>query len=99
MILESDIETYLINEIKKLNGLCLKWPPNKQKGVPDRIAIIPGYGTVFIELKRKGGKISPIQKFMINKIKKAGGSVRVITGKREVKLFIEAVNYYRRREK
>ncbi|MDT4151049.1 VRR-NUC domain-containing protein, partial [Staphylococcus aureus] len=38
---ESTLEKYLVKEISKLNGLCLKWVAPGTRGVPDRIIIMP----------------------------------------------------------
>lgn len=37
---ETKLEQYLVKEIKKENGLCLKWMSPGAKGVPDRIIIM-----------------------------------------------------------
>lgn len=62
--LERELESKLVDEIKKRGGLCLKWVSPGAAGVPDRIVLMP-YGCVyFIELKRpKGGKRAELQKY------------------------------------
>ena len=39
-MIESKIEKYLFDEIKKVNGMCLKWVSPGNKGVPDRIVFL-----------------------------------------------------------
>ncbi|MDN8759846.1 VRR-NUC domain-containing protein, partial [Staphylococcus aureus] len=49
---ESKIESYLVREVKKLNGLCLKWVSPGIRGVPDRIIIMPKGKTYYVEMKQ-----------------------------------------------
>ncbi|CAC9041432.1 VRR-NUC domain-containing protein [Staphylococcus aureus] len=50
---ESTLEKYLVKEITKLNGLCLKWVAPGTRGVPDRIIIMPEGKTYFVEMNKK----------------------------------------------
>lgn len=50
---ESTLEKYLVKEITKLNGLCLKWVAPGTRGVPDRIIIMPEGKTYFVEMKQE----------------------------------------------
>ncbi|HDE4009722.1 TPA: VRR-NUC domain-containing protein, partial [Staphylococcus aureus] len=52
---ESTLEKYLVKEITKLNGLCLKWVAPGTRGVPDRIIIMPEGKTYFVEMKQEKG--------------------------------------------
>lgn len=64
MILEKDIEARLTAIVAKYGGQCLKWVCPGWAGVPDRIILLPGGGSIFVELKRpKGGRQSPMQKW------------------------------------
>lgn len=54
---ESTLEKYLVKEITKLNGLCLKWVAPGTRGVPDRIIIMPEGKTFFVEMKQEKGKL------------------------------------------
>lgn len=62
MTLEREIEAKLVDLIERYGGNCLKWVCPGWSGVPDRIALLPGGGVLFIETKRpKGGKFSKMQ--------------------------------------
>lgn len=71
--LEKELEANLVQEIKALGGLCLKWTSPSTSGVPDRIILLPGGTIAFAELKRpKGYRIAPLQKYWAEKMKGMG---------------------------
>lgn len=51
---ESAFEKKLCDYIKSLGGKAYKWVSPGTRGVPDRIAILPGGKVIFIEVKRPG---------------------------------------------
>lgn len=51
---ESAFERKLCDHIKSLGGKAFKWVSPGARGVPDRIAILPGGKVIFIEVKRPG---------------------------------------------
>ena len=51
---ESTLERAICNYIKTLGGRAYKWVSPGTRGVPDRIAVLPGGRIVFIEVKRPG---------------------------------------------
>lgn len=51
---ESAFERKLCDYIKSLGGKAYKWVSPGVRGVPDRIAILPGGRVIFIEVKRPG---------------------------------------------
>ncbi|QCH27818.1 VRR-NUC domain-containing protein [Clostridium tyrobutyricum] len=58
---EKDIEQMLIREVRKRNGLALKFISPGINGVPDRLVLLPGGRMAFVELKAPGRKMRPIQ--------------------------------------
>lgn len=50
-----------------------------KSGVPDLFipVIRPQYGGMFLEMKRKGGKLSDVQKFWLNQLEEEGYRVKV----------------------
>jgi len=58
---ESKIERKLVNEIKKRGGLALKFTPAGQRGYADRVLLLPGGRSVFVELKAKDEKMKKLQ--------------------------------------
>lgn len=88
---ESTIEARLVREVKKRGGLCYKFTSPGNPGVPDRIVILPGGTTVYVELKTEIGRLAKIQKWQIEELRKRGADVRVLKGMDQVMNFLEEV--------
>ncbi|WP_340293447.1 VRR-NUC domain-containing protein [Staphylococcus coagulans] len=88
---ESNIEKYLVREVKKKKGLCLKWVAPGTKGVPDRIVIMPKGKTYYVEMKQPNGRIDPLQKYMHKQLADRGHQVFTLWDKKQVDEFIEKV--------
>ena len=67
---ESSFERRLVKRIKDMGGLCLKF--TAQKGVPDRIVLLPDGKICFIELKAEGEKPRLLQLKWIEILKNLG---------------------------
>ena len=88
---ESAIEARLVREVKKRGGLCYKFTSPGNPGVPDRIVILPGGTTVYVELITEIGRLAKIQKWQIEELRKRGADVRVLKGMDQVLAFLEEV--------
>tara|TARA_Y100000310_G_scaffold325691_1_gene389523 strand:+ start:1507 stop:1821 length:315 start_codon:yes stop_codon:yes gene_type:complete len=75
---ESEIEKAVGLHAKKLGWLFWKFTSPTQRGVPDRILVHDGPLIVFIEFKRPGGKLTPLQTKKIEKLRSRGVDVYVI---------------------
>ena len=84
---ESTLETYLTNQVKKYDGLSLKFTSPNVKGVPDRIVIHDGH-VYFVELKAPNGRLSKMQQYMHKQFAKVGIEVFVLYDKPSVDEFI-----------
>lgn len=90
MTTEKDVESYLSNRVKQLNGRSYKWVSPGNNGVPDRIVFLKN--TVrFVELKAPGKKPSSLQLVQHNRLKNLGFEVIVIDSKEKVDLFLKEV--------
>lgn len=85
---ERDIEEYLRQRVKVAGGRAYKWVSPGNAGVPDRIVMLPGGRTAFVELKAPGKKPSPLQIAQGKKISNLGQVVVVIDSKQGVDEFI-----------
>lgn len=86
---ERQVENYLVDRITNLGGLPWKFTSPGTAGVPDRVVIMNGL-ICFVELKRpKGGRVSDMQLWRINQLKKQGMKAYVIKNKEQVDYLVE----------
>lgn len=78
---EKAIERYLSECVKELGGTCLKYSNPGMAGYPDRICLLPGGVTIWVELKSKDGELKAIQKIRIDQLRKLGHTVHVCSSK------------------
>lgn len=67
-MLEKNIQAAIIKQLEKSGWLVIKLIQTTMNGIPDLLALRDGTA-VFIEVKRPGGKVSPLQTFRIEQIK------------------------------
>ena len=82
---ESQIELRLVEGVKRLGGMCLKFVSPGTLGVPDRIIITAKGRVIFVELKTETGRLTKIQRYVIGEMQKRGADARVVKGIDEVK--------------
>ena len=58
---ESEVERHFVWAVERAGGKTWKFTSPGRKGVADRIACLPDGQTWFVELKTKGGRLSPLQ--------------------------------------
>ena len=58
---EKIIEQKLVQAVKKLGGLAIKFTSPGLDGMPDRLVILPESHIAFVEVKAPGGKPRPLQ--------------------------------------
>lgn len=85
-MIEKDVEKYFIDRVKKAGALVFKFTSPGTSGVPDRIVCYFGKA-YFVELKRPGGKLRPLQKIIQNRLLKQKMDCSVISTKMEVDEF------------
>lgn len=69
---ESTLERRLVREIKKIGGEAPKWVSPGNRGVPDRIILLPNGQTVYVEMKAPGEALSPLQERWKRKLQNMG---------------------------
>jgi hypothetical protein len=60
MAYEADLEAWARKETIKAGGYLLKWVSPGNKGVPDRILLMPKY-SAYLEFKNKTAQLEPLQ--------------------------------------
>ncbi|KGN98420.1 hypothetical protein HQ36_02055 [Porphyromonas gingivicanis] len=78
---EKAIEQYLVDSVKKLGGVCLKYSNPGMVGYPDRVCLLPGGDTLWVELKSKGETLRKLQTVRIHKMVSIGHKVHVCDSK------------------
>lgn len=81
---EKAIERYLTDCVKELGGVCLKYSNPGMVGYPDRICLLPGGVTLWVELKSKDGALKAVQKVRIHQMEKIGHAVYVCDSKETI---------------
>lgn len=90
-MLEKQVERHLVNGVKKLGGLCLKFVSPGSPGVPDRLIITKSGRVIFAELKTVTGRLSKMQTFRISEMLKRNADVRVVKGLSEVNALLDDI--------
>ena len=81
---EKAIERYLAASVKELGGICLKYANAGMVGYPDRICLLPGGVTVWVELKSKGEKPRVLQGIRFQQMASIGHPVHVCASKPDI---------------
>jgi len=90
-MLERAIERYLIHEVKRRNGLALKFVSPGISGVPDRIVLLPRGKMAFVELKAPGETLRPLQVKRKNQLEILGFEVYCVDGIQQIGGVLDAI--------
>ena len=88
---EKAIERYIVERIKDLGGICLKYSNPNQIGYPDRVCLLPWGIILWVELKSKGQTLRTIQRQRIQEMSKIGHIVHVCDSKEAVDNVIASI--------
>jgi len=78
--------------VKAIGGVALKWVSPGNRGVPDRIVILPGGWTVYAELKAPGRTLTPLQRKWKKKLEQLGHRHYKIDSVEDIEKFIREVS-------
>ena len=92
---EKQIEKYLVEQVEAIGGRAIKLTSSANRGLPDRMCLLPGSRIWFVELKTPTGKLSALQAKQILSLRKLGQNVTIIDSIKKVDIFI----HRRRKEK
>lgn len=87
-MLESRIESELVSAVRAAGGVCEKWG---WQGWPDRLIVLPGNRVGFVELKRPGEGLEPLQAARLRKLQGLGSPAEFIASLAGVTRFVEAL--------
>ena len=77
---EQQIQAKKIKELESLGYYVIKLTLTNKNGIPDLIAIPKNCNVEFIEVKKPKGKLSKLQEYRIDELKKHGVKVEVFKG-------------------
>jgi hypothetical protein len=77
---EQQIQSRLIKDLESKGYYVIKLVKTNKNGIPDLIAIPKNSDVEFIEVKRKNGKVSPLQEYRIKELIKHGVKAIVYYG-------------------
>jgi hypothetical protein len=91
--LEKHVEEHLCTEVERRGGMCPKFIDPSRRGAPDRIVMLPGHPSYFVELKRQRlGHLKSWQVRYHDDIRAAGQRVWVLKGDLDVDAFFAEVD-------
>lgn len=76
-----------MKRVKALGGHAYKFVSPSNRGVADRLVVLPGV-VWFVEVKAEGGRLSPLQTLFIEQMKRLDQNVIVVWNKEDVDAFI-----------
>ena len=77
---EQQIQAKKIKELESLGYYVIKLTLTNKNGIPDLIAIPKESDVKFIEVKKEKGKLSKLQEYRIDELKKHGVNVEIYKG-------------------
>lgn len=89
---ESALERRLVSEVKNIGGKAPKWVSPGNRGVPDRLVLLPGGRTVYVEMKAPGQPLDPLQEKWARTLLKMGHRHYKIDSNEGIDRFIQEVS-------
>ena len=74
--------------VKARGGLWLKLDPSTLRGVPDRLAVLPGGVLAFAEMKSPVGRTDPLQDYRIAMLRALGVRAGVVRSVADLKKLV-----------
>lgn len=75
---ETRLERRFKKEVERRGGRALKFISPGMRGMPDRLVLLPGGRTVFVEMKALGEKPTPLQEKRAAELRQLGFQVHCI---------------------
>lgn len=89
--MEKHIEAHLVKKVKEIGGVAYKFVSPANRGVADRVVVLPGGGVIFVEVKSATGKLSPLQEQFAKDMQRLGQNYIVLNSREAVNAFIDVV--------
>jgi hypothetical protein len=82
-MLEKAVESYFRKAVAAAGGVAFKFVSPSHRGVSDRIVCLHGQ-TWFVELKRPGGRLSPLQRVFAAEMERLGQRYCCLSSRAEI---------------
>jgi len=89
--MERDVEAYFRKSVAAAGGVAFKFTSPSHRGVSDRIVCLQGQ-TWFVELKRPGGRLMPLQRVFAAEMERLGQNYTVLSSQREIDEWLTGLN-------
>lgn len=90
-MLEKELEAKLVKQIKSLGGMCWKLTSPGTAGVPDRMCLMNKGKIIFVEVKKPGEHLRPIQLKRKKQLEKLGFNVKVLDSEEKLKEILNEI--------
>ena len=87
---ESEVERYFVWAVQRAGGRTWKFTSPSNRGVADRIACLPEGSTWFVELKTRGGRLSPLQQLFSEQVLELKQKYAVLWTKEQVDQWLKS---------
>lgn len=84
---EKDVEAHFIWTVESMGGKSYKFSSPNHRGVSDRVACLPDGTVWFVELKTRGGRLSPLQEIFAAEMEDLGQNYRCFWNKEMIDLW------------
>ena len=89
---EKTLEARLVREIEARGGMALKYTSQFHRGIPDRICLLPGGLSIFVELKSTGKKPTKLQLHAMERLDAMGHPNTVIDSTEKLEALLEILD-------
>lgn len=89
---ESKLEHRLVSEVKRIGGIAPKFVSPGNRGVNDRLVILSGGRTIYVEMKAPGKPLEPLQVRWAKILRNLGHRVYKIDSNEDIDRFITEVS-------
>ncbi len=73
-----------MRRVKDIGGVAFKFVSPSNRGVADRLVVLPQGVVWFVEVKKEGGRLSTLQNIFIAEMQRLQQNVRVVWSKEDV---------------
>ena len=73
-----------MRRVKEIGGVAFKFVSPSNRGVADRLVVLPQGVVWFVEVKKDGGRLSTLQNIFIAEMQRLQQNVRVVWSKEDV---------------